>query len=249
MVRTSGQWTWAVIMNKRIMSSAFSTAVSNLGWNCVNSTTTFPTHDLFDVPTQNASAMNFSNVTSNSMTVNWTNGSGDGRVLIMRAGGVPNKFPIDGTDYSHGQDLGEGNIVVYSGTGNNAAVSNLNINTNYQFRLYDYKKNANTGNNGLYQLGNPANGSQNTGSSTAPVNVGGRVVSGSGRGIFGARVSLTNANGETRTTRTNPFGYYRFQQAATGATYTFSVSHKRYTFTSRVLTVTSEINDLNFTAQ
>lgn len=172
MVRTSTQFnsqlTWAVIMNKRTETAGFGNAVSNLGFgNCVNANTTFPTHDLFDVPTQNASAMNFSNVTSNSMTVNWTNGSGDGRVLIMRAGGAPNKFPLDGTEYTAGADLGDGNLVVYSGIGNSATVGNLNGSSNYQFRLYEYKKNANTGNYVLYQLGNPASGSQNTRSTTS----------------------------------------------------------------------------------
>jgi CubicO group peptidase (beta-lactamase class C family) len=162
MVRTNGQVTWAVILNKRTNAAGFSGAMHNLGWNCVNTTNTFPTHDFFDVPAQNASAMNFSNITSNSMTVNWTNGSGDGRVLIMRAGGAPNKFPLDGTEYSPEADLGDGNRVVYSGTGNSATVGNLNGNTNYQFRLYEYKKNVNTGNYALYQLANPAGGSQNT---------------------------------------------------------------------------------------
>jgi len=168
-VRTSGQYTWAVILNKRTGAPGFMNAIHNLGWNCINSTTTFPTHDLFDVPTQNASAMNFSDITSNSMTVNWTNGNGDGRVLIMRAGGAPNKFPLDGTEYAAGPpvDLGDGNFVVYSGTGNSATVGNLNGNTNYQFRLYEYKKNVNTGNYALYQLANPAGGSQNTPGTTS----------------------------------------------------------------------------------
>ncbi len=164
MVRTNDQFNWAVIFNKLPGVAGFGTAVSNLGRNCINATTTFPTHDLFDVPTQNASAMNFSNITSNSMTVNWTNGNGDGRVLIRRAGGAPNKFPLDGTEYavSPEVDLGDGNRVVYSGTGNNTTVSNLNSNTNYQFRLYEYKKNVNTGDYALYQLANAASGSQNT---------------------------------------------------------------------------------------
>jgi CubicO group peptidase (beta-lactamase class C family) len=169
MLRTNDQYNWAVIVNKRTTASGFQTALANLGRNCVNTATTFPTHDLFDVPTQNASAMNFSNVTSNSMTVNWTNGNGDGRVLIMRAGGAPNKFPLDGTEYTGSPqvDLGDGNRVVYNGTGNNTTVSNLNNNTNYQFRLYEYKKNVNTGNYALYQLANAAGGSQNTPGTTS----------------------------------------------------------------------------------
>ena len=183
------------------------------------------------------------------MTVNWTNGDGDGRVLVMRSGGAPNKFPLDGTDYTPGQDLGGGNIIVYSGTGSGASVSNLTSSTNYQFRLYEYKKNANTGNNALYQLGNAASGSQNTLGPNAAVTVRGRVVSGNGRGVFGARVSLTNANGETRMALSNHSGYYRFNQTAAGGTYTFNITHKRHTFAPQVLTVAGEINDLNFTAQ
>jgi CubicO group peptidase (beta-lactamase class C family) len=164
MVRTNTQLTWAIILNGRSLDSGFLDALDALGWNCVNSIATFPTHDLFDVPTQNASAMNFSNVASNSMTVNWTNGNGNGRVLIMRAGGAPNKFPLDGTEYAANPqtDLGDGNYVVYSGTGNNATVSDLNSGTNYQFRLYEYKKSVSTGNYALYQLANPARGSQST---------------------------------------------------------------------------------------
>jgi CubicO group peptidase (beta-lactamase class C family) len=167
MVRTNSQYTWAVILNGRSQATNFWNALDSQGWNCVNSTNTFPTHDFFDVPTQNASAMNFSNITNNSMTVNWTNGNGDGRVLLMRAGNAPNKFPLDGTEYAAGVDLGDGNYVVYSGAGNNTTVSNLNSNTNYQFRLYEYKKNVNTGNYALYQLGNPAGGSQNTHGATS----------------------------------------------------------------------------------
>jgi hypothetical protein len=50
-------------------------------------------------------------------------------------------------------------------------------------------------------------------------------------------------------TVTNQSGYYRFPQIAAGGTYTFSISHKRFTFAPQVLTVTAELNDLNFTAQ
>ena len=165
--RTPNQYTWAILFNGHPTGANFGGALNTLGFNCVNNAATFPEHDLFDVPAQNASAMNFSNITNNSMTVNWTNGNGDGRVLVMRAGGAPNKFPLDGTDYAAGADLGDGNRVVYSGAGNSATVGNLNASTNYQFRLYEYKKNANTGNYALYQLGNPASGSQSTPGTTA----------------------------------------------------------------------------------
>jgi CubicO group peptidase (beta-lactamase class C family) len=256
MVRTNGQLTWAIILNKRSDDGSFWNALDDLGWNCVGSVSSFPTHDFFDVPSQNASNITFSNVGQNSMTVNWINGNGDGRVLIMRAGGAPNKFPLDGTDYTGGnpfspeQDLGGGNFVVYSSAGSSAAIGNLTGNTNYQFRLYEYKKNANTGNNALYQLGNAASGSQNTlGPTAASVTIGGRVMSGKAGGISRARVYLTDANGETRTALTNNFGYYHFADVPAGETYILGVFHKRYTFEPQVLTVMEDINDFNFTAQ
>jgi hypothetical protein len=55
-------------------------------------------------------------------------------------------------------------------------------------------------------------------------------------------------NGETRTVTTNPFGYFFFTDVPAGETYIFSVSHKRYSFSPQVLTVTEETNNLNFIA-
>lgn len=254
MVRTNNQFssqvTWAVIFNKRTQAAGFDNGVANIGFgSCVYSATAFPTHDLFDVPSQNASAINFSDVSMNSMTINWTSGDGDGRVLIMRPTAAPNKFPLDGTDYTPGQELGDGNVIVYSGNANTATVNDLVANSNYQFRLYEYRKSANTGNNALYQLGNPAGGSQNTLAANASVSVSGRVTMIDGRGVSMARVTRTSAGGETRTTMTNQFGNYHFESTATGETYTFSITSKRYRFTARIMTVTSAVNDLNFIAQ
>ena len=83
----------------------------------------------------------------------------------------------------------------------------------------------------------------------ASVTVGGRVMTVAGRGITKASVIMTNANGETRRTMTNPFGYYHFADVLAGETYVFSVSHKSYLFFPQVLTVTEEVSDSNFTAK
>jgi hypothetical protein len=79
----------------------------------------------------------------------------------------------------------------------------------------------------------------------ASVNVGGRVIAGS-RGIFNAVVTMTDQNGQTRTVRTNSFGYFRFAEVQAGETYIISVLDKRYTFTPRVVSLTDEIMDLIF---
>ena len=83
----------------------------------------------------------------------------------------------------------------------------------------------------------------------ASVSVSGRVLTNNGRGLMNATVTLTNANGITRTARTSTFGYFRFDDVEAGQTYIFSVSSKRYTFASQVVTVTDDLTELNFTAQ
>ena len=82
--------------------------------------------------------------------------------------------------------------------------------------------------------------------SAASVSIGGRVIVGKGGGLSNARVTLTDANGRTRTAITSSFGYYRFKDVEAGQTYIFTVSHKRYSFAPQVVNVTDETNDLNF---
>lgn len=84
----------------------------------------------------------------------------------------------------------------------------------------------------------------------ANVSVGGRVSTPEGRAIYKARLSITNANGETRSAITNSFGYYRFEDVEAGQSYTISVSSKRYQFvdSTRVIFVGDEITDIDFNA-
>jgi hypothetical protein len=81
------------------------------------------------------------------------------------------------------------------------------------------------------------------------VNIGGRVVSGRGRGVSGALVALVEADGSTRISRTHWFGYYRLANVAAGSTVVVSVRHKQYNFAPQVISVSDNITDLNFTAE
>jgi hypothetical protein len=85
--------------------------------------------------------------------------------------------------------------------------------------------------------------------SAASTTVGGRVFNSQGRPIARAVVSMTDANGVVRSVQTNPFGYYRFEEVSVGATYTFSVEHKRSVFAPQVVTVREKAMDLDFSAQ
>jgi len=82
----------------------------------------------------------------------------------------------------------------------------------------------------------------------ASVTIGGRVSSGK-RGLASATVYLTDQNGSTRTARTNPFGYYRFEDIEVGQTLIVNVFHKRYQFTPQVVTLYEAVENLDFTVQ
>lgn len=85
-----------------------------------------------------------------------------------------------------------------------------------------------------------------TAPTAAPASISGRVVSLSSRGIFGATITSTDQNGITRTVRTNPFGYYRFNDVAAGQTNIFNVLYKRYRFEPRVVSVSKDLTDIDF---
>ncbi|MBP6478745.1 MAG: hypothetical protein KA290_13595, partial [Chitinophagaceae bacterium] len=89
-------------------------------------------------PSTQASAITFSSVGINTMTVGWTNGDGLARIVVMN---TTNSFtdPIDGTtplpdpNYS-----GSGEQVVYNGNGNSVDIAVLSPATTYWYRVYEY---------------------------------------------------------------------------------------------------------------
>lgn len=87
-----------------------------------------------------------------------------------------------------------------------------------------------------------------TAPTAAPAFVAGRVVAGEGRGISGARVSITDESGQIRYALTNTFGFYHFEEVAVGQTYIFQARHKSYVFAAQVVNVTGDIENLNFFA-
>jgi len=98
-------------------------------------------------PSTPASLVNFSALTPTGMTVNWTRGSGDGVVVVMRQGAAVNFAPVDGTYsgyagspvFAGGTQLGSGNYVLYKGAGTSVAVTGLSGGTAYYLAVYEYK--------------------------------------------------------------------------------------------------------------
>jgi hypothetical protein len=95
-------------------------------------------NNFYVTPTIQASNIIFPTVASNSITASWTNGNGSGRIVIIN---TSNSFvnPSNGTNPSASTNYsGSGQQVVFNGTGNTVAVTNLSAGVTYWFRVYDY---------------------------------------------------------------------------------------------------------------
>jgi len=79
----------------------------------------------------------FSNILTNKMTVSWTNGTGESRIVKMNNS---NNFtlPVNGTDPTANSVYGGNEQVIYNGTGNSVTVTNLSPSTTYYFHVFDY---------------------------------------------------------------------------------------------------------------
>ncbi len=102
-----------------------------------------PDIEFYTEPWQ-ASNVVFSAVTSSAMVVSWTPGNGEGRLVVLRAGGPVSVAPADGLAYAAsplfgaGAYLGDGNVVVHAGAGDTVAVTGLSRATTYGVAVYEY---------------------------------------------------------------------------------------------------------------
>lgn len=95
-------------------------------------------------PTIQASNVTFSDITSSSFTIKWTNGDGTNRLVIVREGDAVIAVPADGSTYNAsnswaaGQEIAPGNYVVYNGTSDSVNVVNLSASTTYHIAVYEF---------------------------------------------------------------------------------------------------------------
>lgn len=116
-------------------------------------------------PTVQATAVNFTSVTSTTFTVNWTNGNGANHIVLIKNASAVNSNPIDGVTYTAvnsfgaGSEIGTGNYVLYVGTANTVSINGLQPNTTYHVAVYDYNGAAGTES---YLTTTPATGNRTT---------------------------------------------------------------------------------------
>jgi hypothetical protein len=96
-------------------------------------------------PTTQATNIVTSNITDTSMTINWTNGNGGNRIVVMHAASSPTVTPADSRSYGSSLDyrlapsIGSGNNVVFNTTGSGPInVIGLTAGITYTISVYEY---------------------------------------------------------------------------------------------------------------
>ncbi|MEJ7609545.1 MAG: T9SS type A sorting domain-containing protein [Ferruginibacter sp.] len=114
-------------------------------------------------PTVQATNIIFPATTNTSLTINWTNGNGAGRIVVVRATTSTEVAPADGTVYMattspSANTTGTGNWVVFNGAGTGpVTVTGLTPGTSYTVRVYEYNGTGGSQNyNTTTATGNPA---------------------------------------------------------------------------------------------
>ena len=78
--------------------------------------------------------------------------------------------------------------------------------------------------------------------------ISGRLVTSMGQGISNARVTLTDSTGQTRSIRSNGFGFYRFGGLQVGQTYTINANSRSFAFTPLTVSVTAQTQNVDMIA-
>lgn len=117
-------------------------------------------------PTTNSSSLNFTNLQENSVTLNWTSGDGDNRIVLAKLGSDVDRVPSDNVTYQpntvfgSGDELGVGNFVVYNGHSNSVNISGLSKANSYYFKIYEF--NCGSGDENYLTTGSIASGNITT---------------------------------------------------------------------------------------
>jgi hypothetical protein len=104
-------------------------------------------YEMCTPPSQQATALASSNINENAATINWSRGTGDRVLIVIREGDPISAEPTIGVNYTansefgSGDEIGTGNFVVYNGTGNFVTIIGLNAGTQYFFEIFEYYEN------------------------------------------------------------------------------------------------------------
>ncbi|MFZ4398612.1 MAG: M6 family metalloprotease domain-containing protein [Bacteroidales bacterium] len=95
-------------------------------------------------PLIQATNFNSSAINDNTMTLNWTRGNGNSVLVVARKQSSIIEIPVNGTYYTansafgNGNQIGNGNYVIYNGTGTSVNLTSLTQGSVYNFEVYEY---------------------------------------------------------------------------------------------------------------
>ncbi len=98
---------------------------------------------------------------------------------------------------------------------------------------------------GSTSIGHAYKGSTD-GPTAANVSVSGRVLNPQGRGLTNARVTITGTDGISRSVISGRMGTFLFSDVESGQDYMISIGSRRYSYSTRLVTVNDNISDLAF---
>ncbi len=104
-------------------------------------------------PTTQASSITVTGTNEVSLTgINWTDGNGASRLVVVKAGSAVDSLPVDGTAYTanaafgSGTQIGTGNYVVHAGSSPLATLSGLSRDVVYHIRVFEFNGSGTTHN-------------------------------------------------------------------------------------------------------
>ena len=149
--RTPDGYTWAILLNANTNSPDFWRELHALGWSWLQNTAVWPTHNLL-APRRNATELQASAASSTQAQLSWTNGTGTGRLVLLRPDGPGSAFPLDGQVYAPGARLADGTLVAASGPARVARLRGLDPGRTYYAQVVEYRQDAATGQRPIYTL-------------------------------------------------------------------------------------------------
>ena len=129
------------------------TTLTVSGGGAPNATANINGNVVVAAPTLQATNITISNIANNSLDVNWTNGNGSARLIVIRQTATAAIAPTDAVTYTATTDVttapttGAGNFVVFSAAGTGpVSITGLIAGTNYTIQAYEYNGTAATTN-------------------------------------------------------------------------------------------------------
>lgn len=134
------------------------TVTSSGGGAATNAVVTVAGSVIVNEPGTQATNVLISNINDNGFDVNWANGNGSSRLVLVRETTTAAVPPTDGVEFTFPGTTGIGNTIIYLGSGTGpVTVTGLNAGTNYTVQVYEYNGSGGSNNYNINTAtGNPA---------------------------------------------------------------------------------------------